>query len=89
VKFNRAFENALLIYNSAQESIIFSPIKISFKIIALNRYKGILPRIPMKIEKITDLKLLLIVKKHDMRTEASRKKYVDCKIDGRASRKTR
>jgi hypothetical protein len=89
VKFNRIFENILLIYNLAQESIVSFPIKILFKIIIFNRHKGVLPGILIKIEEITDLKLLLMIRKYDMRTEAFRRKYVNCKIDGKVSRETR
>jgi hypothetical protein len=89
VKFNKVLGNTLLIHDSAQESVISSSIKILFKIIAFNRYKGVLLGIPMKVKEITDLKLLLMIKRYDMRTEASRRKYVNYKIDGRASREAR
>jgi hypothetical protein len=89
VKFNRIFGNILLIYDSAQKSVISSPIKISFKIIALNRHKEVLSEILIKIEEITDLKSLLIAKKYNMRTEVSRRECVSCKINGRAFREAR
>jgi hypothetical protein len=89
MKFNRVFGNTLLIYNLAQESVISFSIKILFKIIVLNRHKRVLPGISIKIEKITDLKLLLMIRKYDMRTEASRRKYVNYKINGKISRKAR
>jgi hypothetical protein len=89
MKFNRAFGNVLLIYNSAQKSVISSSAKILFKTIAPNRYKRVLPKIPIKIEKITDLKSLLIARRCDVRTEAFRREYVNYKIDGKASRKAR
>jgi hypothetical protein len=42
--------------------------------------------IPKKIEAVTDLRSLILAKRHDMCTEASRKEYVSCKIDGRVTR---
>jgi hypothetical protein len=89
LKPNEILGNALLIYNSTQKSIISFPIKTLLKIIAPNRYKRILPGILMKIKEITDLKSLLIAKKHDMRTGTSRREYVNYKINGKASREAR
>jgi hypothetical protein len=89
VKFNRALGNALLIHDLAQELGAPSPPKIPLKTIAPNRYKGVLPEIPMKVEEVTDLRSLLVARRHDMRTEASRRECVSCKIDGKASRGAR
>jgi hypothetical protein len=89
IKFNRIFGNTLLVHDSAQESVISSSVKILFKTIAPNRHKGVLPGIPMKVEEVTNLRSLLVIRKHDMRTEISRRKYVGCKINGRASRGAR
>jgi hypothetical protein len=89
VEFNRALESTLLVYDSAQESIAPSPAKALLKIIVPNRYKGVLPGILMKVKKITNLRSLLVTRKHNMRTEASRKECVGCKIDRKASRGAR
>jgi hypothetical protein len=89
VEFNRALGSALLVYNLTQESVVPFLVKALLKIIVPNRYKGVLSGIPMKIEKVIDLRLLLVIRKHDMRTEASRKECVSCKIDRKAFRETR
>jgi hypothetical protein len=78
-----------LVYDLAQESVAPSPAKTLLKTIVSNRYKGVFPGIPMKVEKVTDLRLLLVTRKHDMRTEASPRECVNCKIDGKASRGVR
>jgi hypothetical protein len=89
VEFNRALGSALLVYSSAQESIASSPAKAPLKTIAPNRYKGVLPGIPMKVEEVTDLRSLLVARSHDMRTETFRRECIGCKIDGKASRGAR
>jgi hypothetical protein len=89
MKFNRIFGNILLVYNLAQESVIPFPVRILFKIIVLNRHKEVLSGISMKIEEITDLRSLLVIRRHDMRTEVFRKECVGCKIDERVSRGAR
>jgi hypothetical protein len=89
VEFNRALGSALLVHDLAQESVIPFPLKAPLKIIAPNRHKGVLPGIPMKVEKVTDLRSLLVARRHDMRTETSRRECVSCKIDGKASRGAR
>jgi hypothetical protein len=78
-----------LVYNLAQESVALSPLKVLFKIIAPNRHKGVFPGISMKVKEVTDLRSLLMVRRHDMRTEASRRECVSCKINGKASREAR
>jgi hypothetical protein len=89
VKFNRILGNALLIHNSAQESVTSFPAKTPLKTIAPNRHKGVFSEISMKVMKITDLRSLLMARRHNMRTEASRKECVNCKINGKASRGAR
>jgi hypothetical protein len=89
VEFNRAFGSALLVHDLAQESVVPFSLKVLLKIIAPNRHKGVLSGIPMKVEEVTDLRSLLVARRHDMRTEASRRECVGCKIDGKASRGAR
>jgi hypothetical protein len=74
VEFNRALGSVLLVYDLAQELVAPSPPKVSLKTIALNRHKGVLSGISMKVEEVTNLRLLLVARRHDMRTEASRRK---------------
>jgi hypothetical protein len=82
VEFNRALGSVLLIFDSLPVSI---PAKTNTKLktIALS-LQGSTPGNP-KVEAATDLRSLLLVR-HDMCTEASRRECVGCKIDGRVTR---
>jgi hypothetical protein len=88
-EFNRALGSVLLVYDLAQESVVLSSPKVPFKTIAPNPHKRVFPGIPMKVKEVTDLRSLLMIRRHDMRTEVSRRKCVGCKIDRKASREAR
>jgi hypothetical protein len=93
IEFNRVLGNALLIYNLKQESdyiitnTAIQTTKIIFKKIALNRCRGVFPKILNRIEIIIDLRLVLLFKDYNICREGfGRNKYINCKINGKASR---
>jgi hypothetical protein len=104
VEFNRALGSALLMHdpinNNLRESFSTSVqaltnsftqvTRVTFKAIAPNRCRGILPGILSRVEAVTDLKSVLLVRGHDMCREGSgRGKCIGCKIDGKVSRSER
>jgi hypothetical protein len=86
VEFNRALGNALLIFDPDLPALNLTKTNHKLKSIAPIRCKEAFPGIPKKVEAVTDLKSLLLARGHDMCTEALRREYIGCKIDGRVTR---
>ena len=64
---------------------VLIPVKINTKLktIAPIRCREVFLGIPKKVEGATDLQWLLLVRKYDICTEASRRECVGCEINGR------